>query len=97
MLFCSVIFGYCYISGPVIIFEQDKTLLLQICTKLQGECGSCYAFASMGMLEARVRIMTNNTQTPVFSPQEIVSCRNENRTPRCYFPFASRCASIAPR
>ena len=41
---------------------------------LQGNCGSCYAFASMGMLEARMRIATNNTQTPVYSPQYIVSC-----------------------
>jgi len=40
----------------------------------QGNCGSCYAFASMGMLEARMRIATNNTQTPVYSPQYIVSC-----------------------
>lgn len=37
-------------------------------------CGSCYAFASMGMLEARIRILTNNTQKPVFSPQQVVSC-----------------------
>ena len=28
----------------------------------------------MAMLEARVRIATNNTQTPVFSPQDVVSC-----------------------
>ena len=28
----------------------------------------------MGMLEARMRIATNNTQTPVYSPQYIVSC-----------------------
>ena len=40
----------------------------------QGECGSCYAFAAMAMLEARIRIATNNTQKPVFAPQEIVSC-----------------------
>uniref|UniRef100_S4RP41 Dipeptidyl peptidase 1 n=1 Tax=Petromyzon marinus TaxID=7757 RepID=S4RP41_PETMA len=40
----------------------------------QGACGSCYSFASMAMLEARVRILSNNTQQPVFSPQHIVSC-----------------------
>lgn len=28
----------------------------------------------MGMLEARIRILTNNTQKPVFSPQQVVSC-----------------------
>uniref|UniRef100_A0A8C0N4B8 Dipeptidyl peptidase 1 n=1 Tax=Canis lupus familiaris TaxID=9615 RepID=A0A8C0N4B8_CANLF len=40
----------------------------------QASCGSCYAFASTAMLEARIRILTNNTQTPILSPQEIVSC-----------------------
>ncbi|XP_057604463.1 dipeptidyl peptidase 1 [Hippopotamus amphibius kiboko] len=40
----------------------------------QGSCGSCYSFASMGMMEARIRILTNNTQTPILSPQEVVSC-----------------------
>lgn len=39
-----------------------------------GSCGSCYSFASMGMMEARIRILTNNTQTPILSPQEVVSC-----------------------
>lgn len=28
----------------------------------------------MAMLEARIRILTNNTQKPVFSPQQVVSC-----------------------
>ncbi|OTF76585.1 hypothetical protein BLA29_014957, partial [Euroglyphus maynei] len=40
----------------------------------QGDCGSCYSFASMAMLESRIRIQTNNTLKPVFSPQEIVDC-----------------------
>jgi len=40
----------------------------------QGGCGSCYAFSSLGMLEARVKILTNNTASPVFSTQDIVSC-----------------------
>jgi len=40
----------------------------------QGACGSCYAFASAAMLEARYRISTNNTQQPVYSPQDIVQC-----------------------
>ena len=26
------------------------------------------------MMEARIRILTNNTQTPILSPQEVVSC-----------------------
>ena len=28
----------------------------------------------MGMLEARIRILTNNSETPVLSPQQVVSC-----------------------
>ncbi|KAM6158911.1 dipeptidyl peptidase 1 [Rhynchocyon petersi] len=40
----------------------------------QASCGSCYSFSSAGMLEARLRILTNNSQTPILSPQEIVSC-----------------------
>jgi cathepsin C len=35
----------------------------------QGGCGSCYAFSSMGMLEARVRVATGNTKQFTFSPQ----------------------------
>ena len=45
-----------------------------ILTVISESCGSCYSFASMAMNEARIRIMTNNTQTPVFSPQDIVEC-----------------------
>ncbi|PNJ16267.1 CTSC isoform 3, partial [Pongo abelii] len=37
----------------------------------QASCGSCYSFASMGMLEARIRILTSNSQTPILSPQEV--------------------------
>ena len=40
----------------------------------QAKCGSCYAFGTLGMFEARVRILSNNTKTPVFSTQDIVSC-----------------------
>ena len=40
----------------------------------QGNCGSCYAFATMAMFESRIRILTNNTQTPVLSTQDIISC-----------------------
>ena len=40
----------------------------------QGRCGSCYAFSSLGMLESRVKILTNNTRNYVFSTQDIVSC-----------------------
>ncbi|XP_055970609.1 dipeptidyl peptidase 1 [Sorex fumeus] len=53
----------------------------------QGTCGSCYSFASMGMLEARIRILTNNSQTPILSPQEIVSCSPYAQGCEGGFPF----------
>ncbi len=40
----------------------------------QAACGSCYSFASMAMIEARLRIASNNTLKVVLSPQDIVSC-----------------------
>lgn len=39
-----------------------------------GQCGSCYAYASLAMLESRIRIRTNNTEQPIFSTQYIVDC-----------------------
>ncbi|NXH77971.1 CATC peptidase, partial [Hydrobates tethys] len=53
----------------------------------QGSCGSCYAFSSMGMLEARVRIFTNNTQKPIFSPQQVVSCSQYSQACDGGFPY----------
>merc|ERR1711981_971610 len=44
--------------------------------KNQGSCGSCYAFASMGMFEARARVQTNGAWQPLFSEQDVVSCTN---------------------
>ncbi|XP_012939419.1 dipeptidyl peptidase 1 [Aplysia californica] len=40
----------------------------------QEACGSCYAFASMGMAEARVRIQTKLSQKPIYSPQDVLEC-----------------------
>ena len=40
----------------------------------QATCGSCYAFGTLAMFEARVRILSNDTKTPVFSTQDVVSC-----------------------
>ena len=37
-------------------------------------CGSCYAFGTLAMFEARVRILSNDTKTPVFSTLDVVSC-----------------------
>lgn len=53
----------------------------------QGNCGSCYAFASMAGLEARVRILTNNTNMPVFSTQDIVGCSELSQGCEGGFPY----------
>ncbi|XP_078140383.1 dipeptidyl peptidase 1-like isoform X1 [Centroberyx gerrardi] len=53
----------------------------------QGSCGSCYSFAIMGMLEARVRILTNNSETPIFSPQHVVSCSQYSQGCDGGFPY----------
>nr|XP_055053451.1 dipeptidyl peptidase 1 [Misgurnus anguillicaudatus] len=53
----------------------------------QAACGSCYSFATMGMMEARVRIQTNNTQQPVFSPQQVVSCSEYSQGCDGGFPY----------
>ncbi|XP_053644016.2 dipeptidyl peptidase 1 isoform X2 [Cherax quadricarinatus] len=53
----------------------------------QGNCGSCYAFASMAGLESRIRILANNTQQPVFSPQDIVGCSHLSQGCEGGFPF----------
>ncbi|KAK7049775.1 hypothetical protein SK128_004015 [Halocaridina rubra] len=53
----------------------------------QGSCGSCYAFASMAALEARVRILTNNNLQPVFAPQDVVGCSKLSQGCEGGFPF----------
>ncbi|KAL1235532.1 Dipeptidyl peptidase [Trichinella pseudospiralis] len=40
----------------------------------QRNCGSCYAFASASMLEARYHILTQNRERVTFSPQDVVNC-----------------------
>lgn len=53
----------------------------------QGSCGSCYIFSSMALLEARVRIATNNTKKPVFSTQEVVDCSQYSQGCEGGFPY----------
>lgn len=40
----------------------------------QDSCGSCYIFASAAVLEARIRIATNNTKQPILSTQAALDC-----------------------
>ncbi|XP_029922587.1 dipeptidyl peptidase 1 [Myripristis murdjan] len=53
----------------------------------QGTCGSCYSFATMGLLEARIRILTNNSETPIFSPQQVLSCSQYSQDCDGGFPY----------
>ncbi|XP_076002484.1 dipeptidyl peptidase 1 [Genypterus blacodes] len=53
----------------------------------QASCGSCYSFATMGMLEARLRIQTNNSDTSVLSPQQVVSCSQYSQGCDGGFPY----------
>lgn len=53
----------------------------------QGSCGSCYAFASMALQEAKYRIQSNNSQKPVFSTQDIVECSKYSQGCEGGFPY----------
>lgn len=53
----------------------------------QGGCGSCYAFASMGMLETRLRIITNDTLRLFLSPQDVVECSSYSQGCEGGFPY----------
>ncbi|KAH3711271.1 dipeptidyl peptidase 1-like [Dreissena polymorpha] len=53
----------------------------------QGDCGSCYAFGSMGLYEARERVFTNNTVQKVYSTQDVVSCSQYSQGCDGGFPY----------
>jgi cathepsin C len=53
----------------------------------QGSCGSCYAFGSLAMNEARLRIATNNTVQTIFSTQDIVECSEYSQGCDGGFPY----------
>lgn len=63
-----------------------STLLPSSCRD-QGGCGSCYAFSSMGMLESRLRVQTNNTMQVELSPQDVVSCSQLSQGCDGGFPY----------
>jgi len=53
----------------------------------QGGCGSCYAFASMGMLETRLRVLSNNRLRLSLSPQDVVECSKYSQGCDGGFPY----------
>lgn len=53
----------------------------------QGACGSCYSFSAMGMLEARIRVITKLQQKPILSVQQVVSCSNYSQGCDGGFPY----------
>ena len=63
----------------------ERTLSLPSGTRAQ--CGSCYAFASMAMMESRLRILTNNSLQVVLSPQDVVGCSEYSQGCEGGFPY----------
>ena len=53
----------------------------------QGSCGSCYAFASMAMIEARQRVASKNRVQLVLSTQDVVSCSEYAQGCEGGFPY----------
>lgn len=53
----------------------------------QGQCGSCYAFSSMAMLESRLMILSKNSIKKVFSPQDVVGCSEYSQGCSGGFPY----------
>ena len=43
-------------------------------TYVAGGCGSCFAFASAGMQECRLKVMSRNRVSIQLSPQDVVEC-----------------------
>ena len=53
----------------------------------QGSCGSCYAYSSTGMMEARIRIRSQNKSQPILSTQDVVSCSQYAQGCEGGFPY----------
>ena len=50
-------------------------------------CGSCYAWAALGMLESRIRIVSNNSLNVSLSVQDVVECSPYSQGCSGGFPY----------
>jgi len=55
--------------------------------KKQGECGSCYAVASISMMESRIRIKSNNRDKPYLSTSGALGCSRYNQGCNGGYPY----------
>lgn len=55
--------------------------------KKQGECGSCYAISMVSIMEARIRIKTNNRLKPILSPSSVIGCSRYNQGCSGGYPY----------
>ncbi|RLN91631.1 hypothetical protein BBJ28_00017388 [Nothophytophthora sp. Chile5] len=46
--------------------------------RMQGQCGSCWAFATVGAVEAAQCIANGDSSAPTYSEQQLVSCDSQN-------------------
>eukprot|EP00742_Colponemidia_sp_Colp-10_P007781 GILJ01008390.1.p1 GENE.GILJ01008390.1~~GILJ01008390.1.p1 ORF type:complete len:683 (+),score=80.19 GILJ01008390.1:295-2049(+) len=53
----------------------------------QGTCGSCYAMATLAMIESRIKIKTRNLFQPLLSVQDVVSCSFYSQGCEGGFPY----------
>lgn len=53
----------------------------------QGECGSCYAIASLSVMESRIRIQTKNREKPFLSVSSAISCSKYNQGCEGGYPY----------
>ena len=53
----------------------------------QRSCGSCYAFATLGMVEARLKIASGGRVNVQLSPQEVISCSEYSQGCDGGFPY----------
>lgn len=65
--------------------DKDKEFVSPV--RNQQSCGSCYAFASTAMFEARLRVQSNLSVKTILSPQEIVDCSAYSQGCEGGFPY----------